>query len=112
MMCEQVDPSAVAQRIIVTFLSNEDVKSAEILTRLRAQFDDETFLRTQLYDWSKSFKEGRTKVENMRRLHLLQGKLWPAFFFGGGDSFTSRFGGDIRRTMRNFVYKHGDCSNL
>jgi len=24
---------------------------------------------------TKSFKEGRTEVENMRRLHLLQGKL-------------------------------------
>jgi hypothetical protein len=38
-MNEQVVPMAVAQRIIVKFLTNENVKSAEILIRLRAQFD-------------------------------------------------------------------------
>jgi hypothetical protein len=52
------------------------VKPAEIVMRLRAQFDDETLSRTQVYGWSKSFKVDRTEVENMRRLHLLQGKLW------------------------------------
>jgi len=53
-------PSAVAQSIVVKFLTNENVKPAEILTRLRAQLGDETLSRTQVYDWSKSFKEGRT----------------------------------------------------
>jgi hypothetical protein len=38
--------------------------------RLRAQFGDETLSRTQMYDWSKSFDEGWTEVENMWRLHL------------------------------------------
>jgi hypothetical protein len=52
-MCEQVVPSAVVQRIFVTFLSNENVK----LPRLRAQFDDETLSRTQLCDWSKSLNK-------------------------------------------------------
>jgi len=75
-----VAPSAVAQRIIVKFLTNEKVKSTEIQARLRARFVDETLSRAQVYDWSKSFKEGRTEVENMRRLHFLQGKLWPAYF--------------------------------
>jgi hypothetical protein len=28
----------------------------------------------------KSLKEGRTEVENMRRKHLLQGKLWSTYF--------------------------------
>jgi len=36
---------------------------------------DKTVSRTQVYDWCKSFKEGQTEVENMRRLHPLQGKL-------------------------------------
>jgi hypothetical protein len=56
------------------------VKPAEILMRLGAQFSDETFSRTQVCDWSKSFKEGWTEVENMLRLYLLQGTLWPARF--------------------------------
>jgi hypothetical protein len=72
-----VIPSAVAQRILVKFLPNENVKPAEVLKRRRAQFDDKTPSRTQVYDWNESFKGGRSEVENMRRLHLLQGKIWP-----------------------------------
>jgi hypothetical protein len=41
------------------------VKLADILRRLKAQFGDETLSRTQVYDWSKSFKDGRTEVKNM-----------------------------------------------
>jgi hypothetical protein len=62
---EQPFPSAVAQGIIVKFLANENAKLTEILKRRRAQFDDGTLSRTQEYDWSKSFKEGRTKFGNM-----------------------------------------------
>jgi hypothetical protein len=83
-------PFAVAQRIILKFLTNENVKPAEILMRLRAQFDDETLLGIQGYNWSKSLKEGRTEVENMRRLHLLEGKLWPAFM-GSSKRLIHRF---------------------
>jgi hypothetical protein len=57
-MSEQVVLSAVAQRIIIKFLTNEIVKPPEILMRLRAQFGDETLSRIQVQDWSKSFKEG------------------------------------------------------
>jgi len=69
---EQMVPLAVAQRIIVKFITNENVKPAEILMIFRTNFGDETLSRTQVYEWSKSFKEGRTVVENMRRLHLQQ----------------------------------------
>jgi len=55
---------AVAQRI-VTFLTNENVKPAETLITLRAQFGDETLSGTQVYYWSKLLKEGRTESENM-----------------------------------------------
>jgi hypothetical protein len=70
----QVVPSDVAQRVIVKFVTNENVTPADILLRLRAQFGDETFLRTQVYDWSKSFNEGRTEVGNMRSLQLSTGQ--------------------------------------
>jgi len=49
-MREQVVPSAVAQCIIVKFLTNENMKRAQILKRLRAQFGDETPPGTQVYD--------------------------------------------------------------
>jgi hypothetical protein len=42
MMKEQVVPLAVAQCIIVKFLTNKSMKPTEILMRLRAQFGDET----------------------------------------------------------------------
>jgi hypothetical protein len=86
-MSEQVIPSAIAQRIIVKFLTNESVKLAEILRSLRAQLGDETLSRTQMCDWSKSFKEGR----NMRSLYLLQEKLWSALSGALRASYSSIF---------------------
>jgi hypothetical protein len=74
MMSGQVFPSAVVQHIVDKFLTNGKVKPDQILKRPRGQFDDETLSRTQAYGWSKSFKEGRTEVENMRKVCLLQGK--------------------------------------
>jgi hypothetical protein len=52
-----VVPSEVAQSI-AKFLTNENVKTVEILMRLTTEFGDETLSRTQVCDWSKSFKEG------------------------------------------------------
>jgi len=52
-MSEQVVPSAVAQCIIVKFLTNKKVKPDEILRRLRAQFSEEMLSRTKVYDWNK-----------------------------------------------------------
>jgi hypothetical protein len=68
-------PSAVVQCIVVKFISNKNVRPAEILVICGAQFDDEMLSRIQVYDWSKSFEEGWTKVENIQRLHLLWRKL-------------------------------------
>ena len=63
-MSDREVPSAIAQRIIIRFLTAEDVKPAEILFRLRAQFREECLSRTQVYKWSADFKTGRTTVEN------------------------------------------------
>jgi hypothetical protein len=54
----EVVPLAIAQHILVKFLIIDNVKPAKILMRLRAQLGDERFSGTQVYDWSKSFKEG------------------------------------------------------
>jgi hypothetical protein len=64
-MSEQVFPSAVALGITVTFVTKENVKPFEVLTRLRAQFGHETLWRIQMYLWSNSFKEGRTEFKDM-----------------------------------------------
>jgi hypothetical protein len=41
------------------------VKPVDILIGLRAQFCDGTLSKTQVYDWNKSLKEGRTVIENI-----------------------------------------------
>jgi hypothetical protein len=60
---EQVDPLAVAQNITVKFLTNENVKPAEILKKHSAQFSDKMLSRTQVCDWSRSFTEGKTELK-------------------------------------------------
>jgi hypothetical protein len=47
--------------------------------------------RTQVCDWSKLFEEGQTGVENVQRLYLLQGKLWPTFLGALKASYSSIF---------------------
>jgi hypothetical protein len=49
-MSQQVAPSAIAQRIIVKFLTNENVKPAQILMIHRTQFGDETLSMSHVYD--------------------------------------------------------------
>jgi hypothetical protein len=39
------------------------MKPAEILIKVRAQFSDKMLSRTQVCDWSKSFKEHCTEVK-------------------------------------------------
>jgi hypothetical protein len=50
------------------------MKPVKILKGFGAQFGDEMLSRTQVYDWSKSFKEAQTEVEKMQRLQFLRGK--------------------------------------
>jgi len=71
-MSEQVFSSAVTQHINFKFVTNENVKLPESLTRLRTHFDNEAFSRTQICNWNNYFKEDRTQTENMRTLRLLQ----------------------------------------
>jgi len=59
-LSEQVVSLAVAQHVI-KFLINANIKPAENLMRLREQFGYEMPSRTQVYDWTKSFKEGWTE---------------------------------------------------
>jgi len=89
---EQAVPLVVAQGITVKFLANENKIPAEILTRLRAQFGDKTISRSQVYGWSKSFKEGWTELENMRRLKPYARKVTTSVFLGDfKSSYSSVF---------------------
>jgi hypothetical protein len=63
-MVEQEVPSSLAQRIIIKFLTTEDVTPSEIFTRLQAQFGDECLSQIRVFSWAKSFREVRDHVEN------------------------------------------------
>jgi histone-lysine N-methyltransferase SETMAR len=56
--------NGVAQHIIIKFLTKEDVIPSEIFTRLQAQFGDECLSQPRVFSWTKSFREGRDRVEN------------------------------------------------
>jgi hypothetical protein len=64
-MAEQEVPSSVVQRIIIKFLTKEDVIPSEIFTRLQAQFGDECLSQPRVFRWAKSF-QGRDHDENER----------------------------------------------
>ena len=51
---EQDVRTSVEQRVVVKLTSPKDVKHAEILRRLTAQFAEKTLLSTQVYDWNKT----------------------------------------------------------
>jgi hypothetical protein len=60
-MSAQVVPLAVARLITVTFLTNGNIKPAEILIRLRAQFSKRMLSRTWVNDWPiRSWKHAET----------------------------------------------------
>jgi hypothetical protein len=62
-MSEQVIPSAVAQRIIVKFLTNVNVKPAEILMRLRLQFGNKTLSRIRCLTGVSHLKETEDRLK-------------------------------------------------
>jgi transposase len=50
------------QREIIKFLSNEGTTAFEIHYRLRRAFQKDAFSLSSVYDWTRAFKSGRTRV--------------------------------------------------
>lgn len=63
-MSEQKVPWSVEQRIVIKFLVGENVQPSEILQRLKQQYGEECLSRTRVFEWCKTFKEGRKRMEN------------------------------------------------
>ena len=64
MSCNNVSNS-VAQRVIIKFLFNEGVKATEIHQRLHKQFEEECLSLRTVFEWCKSFQDGRERVSNL-----------------------------------------------
>jgi len=54
----------IAQRVVIKFLTNENVGPNEIWRRLRAQYGESTLSKTQVKFWHKEFRRGRDAVQN------------------------------------------------
>jgi hypothetical protein len=86
-MSEQVIPSAVAQRIVVKFLTNENAKPAEILMRPRAQFDNETLSRTEVHACSVHLKKARQRLKTCEGFIFCRGSYGQRFWDSQGTLF-------------------------
>ena len=67
-MSERDVPITIAQRVVIKFLTNENVGSNEIWRRVRAQYGESTLSKTQVKFWHKEFLGGRDALQN--RSHL------------------------------------------
>ena len=63
-MSEREVPITTAQRVVIKFLSNENVGPNEIWRRLRAQYGESTLSKMQVKFWHKEFRGGRDAVQN------------------------------------------------
>lgn len=57
--------SNVKQRISLKFCYSNGISSSDALKMLQKAFGESALSCTRVFDWCKSFKEGRTLVENM-----------------------------------------------
>ena len=60
---EREVPITIA-RVVIKFLTNENVWPNEIWRRLRAQYGESTLSKTQVKFWHKEFRGGRDAVQN------------------------------------------------
>jgi hypothetical protein len=84
-------PLAVARCIIVKFLTSENVKPSVIHTRLKAQFGDEMFSRTEIYDRSKLFKEAKQSLKTCKDFTFCRKSYGQHFFFGLSRHLIDQF---------------------
>lgn len=57
----------IEQRVCVKFCVSNEISCAKTLEMLKKTFGDSTMSKTQVYDWYKSFKEGREEVNDLPR---------------------------------------------
>ena len=65
-MSEREVPIAIAQCVVIKFLTNENVGPNEIWRRLCTQYRESTLSKTQVKFWHKEFHRGRDAVQNTR----------------------------------------------
>ena len=64
-MSEREVPITIVQRVVIKFLTNENVGPNEIWRRLCAQYGEATLWKTQVKFWHKEFRGGRDAVQSI-----------------------------------------------
>ena len=62
-MSEREVPVTIAQRVVIKFLTYENVGPNEIWRRLCAQYGESTLSKMQVKFWHKEFRGGRDDVQ-------------------------------------------------
>ena len=76
-MGEREVPITVAQRIVIKFLTNENVGPNEIWRRLRAQYEESTLSKTQVKFCHKEFRGGMEAAQNTSHLRHPRPSISP-----------------------------------
>ena len=69
-------PIAIAQRVVIKFLTNENVGPNEIWHRVRIQYGESTLSKMQVKFWHKEFRGGRDAVQT-QVINDAQGQASP-----------------------------------
>ena len=77
-MSEKVVPVTIAQRVVIKFLTNENVGPNEIWRRLRAQYGESALSKTQVKFWHKEF---RWRKRCRAKTRLSAGKVTVTVFW-------------------------------
>jgi hypothetical protein len=86
----RVVPSVVLQRIVVEFLTNDNVKPPEILKRLKAQFDDETSQGSRCMTGISYLKKAEQRLKTCGD-HTFHGENNGQCFVGLSRGLIQRF---------------------
>jgi len=75
-MSEREVPISIAQRVVIKFLTNENVGPNEIWRRLHAQYRESTLSKTQVKFLHKEFRGGRDAMQT-QVINDAQGQASP-----------------------------------
>ena len=89
---EREVPITTAQRIVIKFLTNENVGPNAIWRRLRAHYGESTLSKTQVKFWHKEFRGGRDAVQNTNQQRRPRTSTTPEniYYCNYNPSFTNR----------------------
>ena len=89
-MSESEVPISIVQRVVIKFLTNENVGPNEIWRRLRAQYGESTLSKTEVKFWHKEFHRGRDAMQNTSHQRRPRTSITPREYRSGSWPYWRR----------------------